>query len=53
MYLGTGSLHVLFHLSKLQLAALKLLNVSLWQWQVEKIIPQELANAPLKKLQFK
>ena len=30
MYLGTGSLHVLFHLSKLQLAALKLLNISLW-----------------------
>ena len=42
MYLGTGSLHVLFHLSKLQLATFKLLNISLWH--INKINCQELGK---------
>jgi hypothetical protein len=51
MYLGTGSLDVLFHLSKLQLAALKLLNVSLWN--VDKIsCPAEHGKHTVEKVLF-
>jgi hypothetical protein len=50
VYLGTGSLDVLFHLSKLQLAALKLLNVSLWN--VDKISCPEHGKHTAEKFLF-
>lgn len=51
LYLGTGSLHVLFHLSKFQFAALKLLDVSLWH--IDKILPvNNLGKSQLKNSSF-
>lgn len=51
LYLGTGSLHVLFHLSKFQFAALKLLDVSLWH--IDKTFTcQQLGKVTAEKFQF-